>query len=81
MEENKNLANNEPEMIEYEDVKRLPIGAFVGIGLAFGVAAGFSAGNILFGGNFLLGMSVCIALGLLGGLIVGFINRQKKKPE
>ena len=78
MEENKNLTQE--EIIEYEDVKRLPVAAFLLIGLAFGIAAGFSAGNLIFD-HFGLGMGVCVALGLLGGLIVGLINKNKRKPE
>lgn len=80
MEEKDKIVTEETEKEEYEDVKRLPIGAFIGIGLAFGVAAGFSAGNLLFG-NFLRGMIICVCAGLLGGLIIGLINKNKRKPE
>ena len=82
--------NNEvenTEEIEYEDVHRLPLGAFIGIGFAFGVAAGFSVGNILinqmFGDmaatGFAVGMVFCIVLGSLGGLALGLINKAKAK--
>ncbi|MBQ4087761.1 MAG: hypothetical protein IJC78_05900 [Clostridia bacterium] len=75
MEENK-IPVQEEETVEYEDVKHLPLGAFIGIGLAFGVAGGFSAGNLIFG-NFALGMAVFGVVGLLGGLILGLINGKK----
>ncbi len=77
--EEKNKIDEKIETVEYEDVKHMSLGAFIGVGLAFGVAAGFSAGNILFGGNFALGMVTCVALGLVGGLIVGLINKSKRK--
>lgn len=80
MEEMKNQVSNEEEKIEYEDVKRLPLGAFIAIGFAFGIAAGFSAGNILFG-NFAFGMGFFMVVGILGGLIIGLINKNKRKPE
>jgi len=76
MEENKNQVMNEEEKVEYEDVKHLSMGSFIGIGFAFGVAAGFSAGNLLFG-DFTRGMLICVATGILGGLIIGFINKRK----
>lgn len=88
MEENtKNTIQENVDKEEYEEVKRLPIGAFIGIGLAFGVAAGFSVGNLLidqmFGdtprNGFALGMIFCIAAGFLGGLILGLINKSKAK--
>ncbi len=68
--------SEEVETIEYEEVKHLSMGAFLGIGLAFGVAAGFSAGNLLFG-SLLRGMAIFVTLGLLGGLIMGLINKKK----
>ena len=76
MEENKNQVMNEEETVEYEDVKHLSMGSFIGIGLAFGVAAGFSAGNLLFG-DFARGMLICVTAGLVGGIIIGVINKRK----
>lgn len=76
MEENKNQVINEEETVEYEDVKHLSMGGFIGIGLAFGVAAGFSAGNLLFG-DFTRGMLICVAAGIVGGIIIGAINKRK----
>ena len=76
MEENKILMQEE-EAVEYEDVKHLPIAAFIAIGFAFGVAAGFSAGNLIFG-SFTIGMSVFVALGLVGGLVLGLINKSRR---
>lgn len=76
MEEKKSIIQEE-ETVEYEEVKHLPIPAFLAIGLAFGIAAGFSAGNLIFG-SFGIGMGVFIALGLLGGLILGLINKSKR---
>ncbi len=76
MEENK-IPMQEEEFVEYEDVNHLPIAAFIAIGLAFGIAAGFSAGNLIFG-NFLMGMGVFVALGLVGGLVLGLINKRKR---
>ena len=75
MEENK-IPVQEEETVEYEDVKHLPLGAFIAIGLAFGIAAGFSAGNLIFG-NFILGMGVFGAIGLVGGVVLGLINGKK----
>lgn len=75
MEENK-IPMQEEEMVEYEDVKHLPLAAFVAIGLAFGVAAGFSAGNLIFG-NFMIGMGIFTTLGLVGGVVLGLINKSK----
>ena len=75
MEENK-IQLQEEETVEYEDVKRLPLTAFIAIGIAFGVAGGFSAGNLIFG-NFALGMAVFGVVGLVGGLILGMINRRR----
>ena len=77
----------ENEIIEYEEVKKLPLGAFIGIGFAFGVAAGFSLGNLLinqmFGdmaaAGFAIGMVFCIVVGSLGGLALGLINKAKSK--
>lgn len=77
----------ENEEIEYEEVKKLPLGAFIGIGFAFGVAAGFSLGNLLinqmFGDmaatGFAIGMVFCIVAGSLGGLALGLINKSKSK--
>lgn len=83
MEELKNQVDSpleEQEEIEYEDVKHLSMGAFITIGLAFGVAAGFSAGNILFG-SLTLGMAICIAAGIVGGVILGLVNKSKRKPD
>ena len=80
MEEKNKIVTEDTEKVEYEDVKRLSLGGFIGIGFAFGVAAGFSAGNLLFG-NFLRGMIICVVAGLLGGLIIGLINKNKGKPE
>ena len=84
---NNEIENNEEEVIEYEDVHKLPLGAFIGIGFAFGVAAGFSVGNILinqmFGDmaatGFAIGMVFCIVVGSLGGLALGLINKAKAK--
>lgn len=81
MEENEKIAATETEPVEYEDVKRLPMGAFIGIGIVFGVVLGFSARNLLFPGNFLLGMGVCVAAGIFVGVILGLFNKNKKKPE
>ncbi len=75
MDENK--VTLQEEEIEYEDVKHLPLAAFLAIGLAFGVAAGFSAGNLLFDGKFTLGMIFFVCVGLIGGLVVGLINKKK----
>ena len=74
------LCEEDTEIIEYEDVKRMPLGAFIGIGLAFGVACGFSAGKFLFK-SFPLGMGVFLVLGLIGGFIFGLINKNKRKPN
>ena len=88
MEENTKIPQTDvTDEIEYEDIKRLPLGAFIGIGLAFGVAAGFSLGNLLiskmFGHNiengFFVGMSFCVVAGVVGGLILGLINKAIKK--
>lgn len=79
-EEVTTVQEEDTEEVEYEDVKRMPMGAFVAIGLAFGVAAGFSAGNLLFG-SFALGMGVFLGLGLIGGLVFGLVNKTKRKPE
>ena len=43
MEEKNKIVTEDTEKVEYEDVKRLSLGGFIGIGFAFGVAAGFSA--------------------------------------
>ena len=75
MEENK-IPMQEEETVEYEDVKHLPLVAFIAIGLAFGIAGGFSAGNLIFG-NFALGMAVFGIVGFIGGLTLGLINRKK----
>ena len=80
MKEKNQLTTEETEAVEYEDVKHLSISGFIGIGFAFGVAAGFSAGNLLFG-DFLLGMGICVAAGLLGGLVIGLINRKISKSN
>ena len=74
------VQEEDADVIEYEDVKRMPMGAFIGVGLAFGVAAGFSAGNLLFG-NFAFGMGIFLVLGLIGGLVFGLVNKSKRKPE
>ncbi len=91
MEEIKNITqpenSEENETIEYEEVHKLSLGAFIGIGFAFGVAAGFSLGNLLinqmFGDmvttGFAIGMAFCITVGSLGGLTLGLINRSKSK--
>ncbi len=90
MEENtKNIQSNieNNEEIEYEEVKKLPLGAFIGIGFAFGLAAGFSLGNLLinqmFGDmkttGFAIGMVFCIVVGSLGGLVLGLVNKAKAK--
>ncbi|MBO5929994.1 MAG: hypothetical protein J6Q27_01705 [Clostridia bacterium] len=76
MVEDKKQGMQEEEKVEYEDVKHLSLGSFIGIGLAFGVAAGFSAGNLLFG-SFARGMAICVAAGLVGGMIIGIINKRK----
>lgn len=85
---NNELENiEESEPIEYEEVQKLPLGAFIGIGFAFGVAAGFSVGNLLinqmFGDmattGFAIGMTFCIVVGSLGGLALGLINKAKAK--
>ncbi len=76
MEEKNKIVSEETETVEYEEVKHLPLAGFIGIGFAFGVAAGFSAGNLLFG-SFLRGMIICVSAGLLGGLIIGIINHKK----
>ncbi len=79
MDENK--VNLQEEEIEYEDVKHLPVSAFLAIGLAFGIAAGFSAGNLLFDGHFAFGMGFFVCVGLVGGLIVGLINKKKSNKK
>ncbi len=84
---NEALNTEEDEIIEYEEVHKLPLGAFIGIGFAFGVAAGFSVGNLLinqmFGDmattGFAIGMVFCIVAGSLGGLALGLINKAKAK--
>lgn len=84
---NEALNTEEDEVIEYEEVHKLPLGAFIGIGFAFGVAAGFSVGNLLinqmFGdmaaAGFAIGMVFCIVVGSLGGLALGLINKAKAK--
>jgi len=84
---NEALDTQEDEVIEYEEVHKLPLGAFIGIGFAFGVAAGFSVGNLLinqmFGDmaatGFAIGMVFCIVVGSLGGLVLGLINKVKAK--
>ncbi|MBO5734292.1 MAG: hypothetical protein J6R66_05320 [Clostridia bacterium] len=92
MDENTKITNPEIEnddTIEYEEVKRLPFGAFVGIGLAFGAVAGFSVGNFLASQFFdnatekglLWGMTVCICAGLVGGIALGLINKAKSKKK
>ena len=88
MEELKNneIKNDKIEEVEYESAKKLPMGAFLGIGLAFGVATGFSVGNLLinkmFGeieAGFAVGMIFCIGGGSRGGLALGLINKKKSK--
>jgi len=90
MDENTKITQPEIEnddVVEYEDVKHLSIGAFIGIGLAFGVAAGFSVGNLLINQMFdgdgplgmFIGMGFCVVAGLVGGLVLGLINRAKSK--
>lgn len=92
MDENTKITQPEvdnDDVIEYEEVMKLPMGAFIGIGLAFGVAAGFSVGNLLisqmFGegieNGFLLGMTFCVVVGLIGGLALGLINKSKAKKK
>ncbi|MBQ3181454.1 MAG: hypothetical protein IJB50_01660 [Clostridia bacterium] len=84
---NEALNTEEDEVIEYEEVHKLPLGAFIGIGFAFGVAAGFSVGNLLinqmFGDmaatGFAIGMVFCIVVGSLGGLALGLINKTRAK--
>lgn len=91
MEENTKIIEAEntenDNIIEYEEVKKLSLGAFIGIGFAFGLAAGFSLGNLLinqmFGDmkttGFAIGMVFCIVVGSLGGLVLGLINKSKSK--
>ena len=89
MDENTKITQPEVEnddVIEYEDVKRLSLGAFIAIGLAFGVAAGFSVGNLLINqmfieGGMFIGMGFCVAAGLIGGLVLGLINRAKAQKK
>ena len=84
---NEALNTEEDEVIEYEEVHKLPLGAFIGIGFAFGIAAGFSVGNLLinqmFGDmaatGFAIGMVFCIVVGSLGGLALGLINKTRAK--
>lgn len=78
MEENKKL----DEKIEYEEVKKLPIGAFIAIGLAFGLAAGFTVGNAFVSAfniehGFAIGMGLSLVVCAIGGLILGIINKRK----
>ncbi len=80
MEENKKIE----EKIEYEEVRHLPLGAFVAIGLAFGLAAGFTVGNAVAGTfpelthGFGVGMALSLVVGALGGLVLGIINNKKR---
>lgn len=78
MEENKKF----DEKIEYEEVKKLPVGAFVAIGVAFGLAGGFTVGNAFAGTfniehGFAIGMGLTLIVGAIGGLILGIINKKK----
>lgn len=91
MNENTKITKHEIEnddTIEYEEVKKLPLGAFIGIGLVFGAVAGFSVGNFLsvqFFDNategMLWGMTICICAGLVGGIALGLINKTKSKKK
>lgn len=81
------IKNNEieSENVEYEDVKHMSIGAFVGVGLAFGLAAGFSVGSLIVNnlshiipGGFATGMIGCLVLGAIGGVVLGIINKSKR---
>lgn len=89
MDENTKITQPEldnDDVVEYEDVKRLSLGAFIAIGLAFGVAAGFSVGNLLINQMFIdggmwIGMGFCVAAGLLGGLTLGLINKAKSQKK
>ena len=80
------IKNNEIENYEYEEVKHMSLGAFICVGLAFGLAIGFSVGNFIatnlshiipFG--FAGGMGACLILGAIGGLFLGIINNRKIK--
>ncbi len=82
------IKNNEieKEEFEYEEVKHMSMGAFIGVGLAFGLAAGFSVGTFivnslshLIPGGFATGMIGCLILGAIGGLILGIVNKSKRK--
>ena len=82
------IKNNEieKENYEYEDVKRLSLSAFICVGLAFGLARGFSVGNFIASnmshiipGGFATGMIGCLILGASGGLVLGIINKNKRK--
>lgn len=75
----------EKQDFEYEDVKRLSIGAFIAVGLAFGLAVGFSVGNFIASsmtfipGGFATGMIGCLILGAVGGFVLGIVNKSKRK--
>lgn len=78
MEENKNIE----EKVEYEEVKRLPMGGFIAIGLAFGLAGGFTVGNTFASAfhiehGFAIGMGLTLIVGAIGGLVLGIINKRK----
>ena len=76
MEENKkNLQESEP--IEYEDVKHLSMGAFVGLGAALGVAIGVSIGNMLLN-NFLLSVGAFAGIGMISGVVLGILNKRNR---
>lgn len=70
------------EKIEYEEVRKLPVGAFIAIGLAFGLAGGFTVGNAFVSAfhiehGFAIGMGLTLIVGAIGGLILGIINKRK----
>ncbi len=82
------IKNNEIEKaeFEYEEVRHMSMGAFIGVGLAFGLAAGFSVGSFivnslshLIPGGFATGMIGCLILGAIGGLVLGIVNKSKRK--
>ncbi len=83
----KKYKNNEieKEEFEYEEVKHMSLGAFICVGLAFGLAVGFSVGNFISSNlshiipfGFAGGMVTCLILGAVGGLVLGIINKRKK---
>ncbi len=80
------IKNTKNEEAEYEEVKHMSMGAFIAVGLAFGLAGGFSLGNMIvksfshiIPGGFATGMIGCLILGAVGGAVLGLINKSKRK--